>query len=167
MTSTKKSALPRTRFLWDANLSPQIPKALKILGFNTSHVGARDGAPPSNSSDEDIVAYSIKTNQIVVTSNHDMMMICAEQEQRFVWLDPNSKQLRRERQVIVVFTQISEWERILQASKSICVRALRTKCVAIEPDDAVRLAVRRMRDLSRKRSPRQRPGSSGTPIPGL
>jgi len=86
-----------------------------------------------------------------------MMMICAEAEQRFVWLDPRGKQLSAREQVLLVFSQIERWEEMLADNPSDCVHALRTKCEPIAPGDAVRLARRRMRELQRRRRSRAAP----------
>lgn len=51
----------------------------------------------------------------MVTSNHDMMTLCDELGQQFVWIDPRGRQLERPDQVLLVFSQISEWARILAA----------------------------------------------------
>ena len=60
-------------------LSPTVPQALRVLGFRTTYVGnENDGAPARQSSDEDVIAFAKHTNQVIVTSNHDMMTICAE-----------------------------------------------------------------------------------------
>ena len=100
----------RTRFLWDELLSPRVPRAFRELGFATSHVGHEgDDAPPRGSTDRVVIDYAERTNQIIVTSNHDMMLICAEAGQRFVWFDPRGRQYTRTDQVLVVFTQIERW----------------------------------------------------------
>jgi predicted nuclease of predicted toxin-antitoxin system len=145
-------------------LSPKVPRALRVLGFATSHVGHDDdGAPPRGSSDRDVLDYARHTTQIIVTSNHDMMLICAEAAQRFVWLDPRGRQYSRAEQVLIVFTQIEQWETLLHGDPDCCVRAMRTKCDAIEPAEAARLAHRRMRELRRrKRHGSAKPGPVGT-----
>lgn len=95
---------------------------------------------------------------MIVTSNHDMMLICAEARQRFVRLDPRGRQLSARQQVILVFTQIEEWQRLLDADAHACVHARRTRCDPISSEEAVRLARRRMRGLQRRqRATRGRP----------
>lgn len=141
--------------MWDELLSPRVPRALRVLGFSTTHVGNRDdGAPDRGSHDAEVLAYSRQTNQVIVTSNHDMMLICVEADQRFVWLDPRGRQLSAREQVLLVFTQIERWQALLTTQQSRCVHALRTKCSAIDPEDAARLARRRMRELQRRRRAR-------------
>ncbi len=150
MTATRYPSA-RTRLLWDEQLSPLVPRALRELGYSTSHVGhAADGAPVRGSTDREVLEYSQRTNQVIVTSNHDMMLICAEAGQRFVWFDPRGRQCNSAQQVVLVFTQIERWDELLSASASDCVHALRTKCVAIEAEDAARLARQRMRELRRR-----------------
>ena len=83
----------RTRLLWDEQLSAKVPQALRVLGFFTSHVGHEgDDAPARGSTDREVIEHAQQTNQIIVTSNHDMMLICEEAGQRFVWLAPRGGQ---------------------------------------------------------------------------
>ncbi len=158
----------RVRLLWDELLSPRVPKALRVLGLSTSHVGSvEDGTPVRGSSDSEVLEFAQRTNQVIVTSNHDMMLICAEAGQRFVWVDPRGRQDSAVEQVLLVFSQIEEWERLLQVAPDACVRSLRTKCQLIEAAEAARLAERRMRELRRRRRacPRIHPGPLFTPDP--
>jgi predicted nuclease of predicted toxin-antitoxin system len=91
-----------------------VPRALRVLGFSTTHVGnIDDGAPARGSPDSDVLAFARQTNQTIVTSNHDMMLICNEADQRFVWLDPRGRQYSRVEQVLLVFSQIDQWEELL------------------------------------------------------
>ena len=87
MTRTKAANRPQVRLIWDELLSHAVPRALHELGFKTTHVGA-NGAPERGSSDAQVIEFARKTNQIIVTSNHDMMMLCDEVGQHFVWIDP-------------------------------------------------------------------------------
>lgn len=146
------SPAPKLRFLWDELLSPKVPQALHILGFNTSHVGhATHDQPPRGSTDEVIVAHTKRTNQVIVTSNHDMMLICAEAGQRFVWVDPRGRRLTRTEQVLLMFKQVDSWQEILHSQPEMCVRSMRTRCFAMEPSEAARLAGQRMREIARKK----------------
>lgn len=149
MTRTKAADWPQVRLIWDELLSHAVPRALRELGFRTTHVGAEsDGAPPRGSDDAVVIAYAQRTSQVIVTSNHDMMLLCAEADQRFVWIDPRGRQLRREDQVLLCFRQIRQWEEILESG--LCVRALRTKAVPITSNEAQRLATQRFRELRRR-----------------
>lgn len=87
--------------------------------------------------------------------NHDMMMICAEAGQRFVWIDPRGRQLSAVEQVLLVFSQIEVWERLLAADQGVCVRSMRTKCEPIQAGEAARLAEQRMRVLRRRQQARR------------
>ncbi len=70
--------------------------ALRELGYNVSYVGhEKDGAPPRGSSDQTIIDYARSTNQVVVTSNHDMILLCLEEPRPVIWLDPHGSQITR------------------------------------------------------------------------
>ncbi|MGI9032602.1 MAG: DUF5615 family PIN-like protein [Acidimicrobiales bacterium] len=123
--------------------------------MNASHVGhAADDAPPRGSSDEGVLAHAKKTNQVVVTSNHDMILLCAEQTESVIWIDPRGRQLKRTEFVPLVFNRVEEWEKLLgEAHGPMCVRVLRTKTEVLTLERARRLVVQRMRRLqARKRS---------------
>ena len=158
------------RLMWDEQLSPRVADALRALGFHMTRVGRTDdGAPPKGSGDAVVLAFAQKTHQTVVTSNHDMMTLCDEAGQRFVWLDPHGRHFRLEEQVLLAFQQIRSWGQILDEHPDRCVRALRTKCEPIQSDEAARLAVQRMRSLERKRRARvrRRQRSGQDPLDGL
>lgn len=158
MTATRSQRRPRIRLLWDENLSSLVPQALRVLGFRTTWIGAPDtGVPPQGSSDAIVVEFARSNNQVIVTSNHDMMTLCDEVDQRFIWLDPRGRKLTREAQVLLVFQQIAEWERILLDQPEMCVRARRTRYDAIPSAEAARLARNRMREIRRRSERRKRP----------
>ena len=145
------------RLIWDENLAPKVPRALRELGLRTTHVGHHeDGSPKRGSSDSEIIDYSLKSNQIIVTSNHDMMLLCAEAGQRFVWLDPRGNQLGGIEQTLLVLRQVQEWESILSSDEKVCVRAMRTKCERIDPGEAARLAGRRMKAIQKRQRAKRR-----------
>ncbi len=158
MTTTRaQRQRPRIRLLWDENLSSLVPQALRVLGFRTTWVGAADdGVPPQGSFDATVVAYAKRTNQVILTSNHDMMTLCDERGQRFVWLDPKGRTLAREAQVLLVFQQIATWERLLIEQPGMCIHARRTACKAIASGEAARLASNRMREIRRRAQRKQR-----------
>lgn len=142
----------RVRLLWDEQLSPDVPKALRALRVNASYVGnSADDQPKRGSTDPEIVEHAKRTNQVIVTSNHDMMLICEEARQQFVWVDPYGRTLNRRAQVVLAFEQVEAWQSILASDPEICVRALRTKCEPIAASEAARLAAQRMRELRRRR----------------
>lgn len=122
-----------------------------------SYVG-NDQQPARGSPDEDVLDHARKTNQVVVTSNHDMIMLCAEVGESVIWLDPRGRQLRREEHVVLAFTNIVEWQRLLhQAGAPVCVRAMRTKNEVLTLERASALAERRVRALRARRRRRARP----------
>jgi predicted nuclease of predicted toxin-antitoxin system len=146
--------------IWDELLSHSVPRALRELGFNTTYGGAKsDGAPPRRSSDAVVIEFARRTNQVIVTSNHDMMLLCDEIGQCFVWMDPRGRQFLREVQVLLCFRQIPRWEEILESGAS--VRALRTKAVPIESAEAARLANQRFRELRRRQRAAARRRATG------
>lgn len=108
-----------------------------------------------------VIEFAQRTNQVIVTSNHDMMLLCDEAGQRFVWIDPRGRQFRREEQVLLCFQQIRAWEAILGSGA--CVHAMRTKVAPIDSAEAARLASQRFRALRR----RERSSASRRADPGL
>ena len=100
---------------------------------------------------------------MIVTSNHDMMTLCDELDQRFVWLDPKGKTLAREAQVLLVFQQIAEWERLLAEQPGMCIHARRTACKVIASGEAARLAANRMREIQRRTRRKQRAARAEAP----
>jgi predicted nuclease of predicted toxin-antitoxin system len=152
---TNRRAQARTsqiRLLWDENLSPRVPQALRLLGYSASHIGhPTDHHPPKGSTDDEIVEHALHVGYIIVTSNHDMMQLCAEAGQRFVWLDPRSRQLTRAKQLLLILEQIDRWQQILETDATTCVRSMRTKCEAIAPAEAARLATQRMKANQRRK----------------
>lgn len=155
----KKRWRPATvRLLWDEDLSKRVARALRELGFKVTWVGADDpGVPTTGSSDATVVDFARQTNQVIVTKNHDMMTLCDEAGQRFVWIDPRGKQLSLPEQVLLVFGQIDHWQEILTADSAVCVRALRTGARPIASAEAARLAGNRMRELKRRNRTRASP----------
>ena len=168
MTTTRKQRnRPRIRLIWDELLAHPVPKALRVLGFNVTWVGADDAeVPPKGSADRAVIDFAIRTGQVIVISNHDMMTLCHESGQRFVWIDPRGRRLDGEAQVLLVFKQIAEWERILTGQAGMCVVARRSGCKAIDGGEAARLAYNRMRALERKTrsKPRRRTKDNTEPI---
>ena len=141
---------------------------MRELGFSTTYVGNEgDAAPARGSPDSDVLEFAQRTRQIIVTSNHDMMLICAEAGQRFIWIDPRGRQYSAREQVLLVFSQIEEWERLLGSPNGACVRSMRTKCEPIGADEAARLSLQRMRVLRRRQQSRraQKLGPLITPDP--
>ena len=101
-----------------------------------------------------MLAHARKTNQVVVTSNHDMILLCAEEHEPVIWIDPRGRQLRRTEFVPLVFGRIEEWHKLLaEADEPICVHVLRTKTEVLTLERAKHLVLQRMRRLqARKRA---------------
>ena len=142
---------PSIRLIFDENLPWRVAAALEVLQFNSTYVGNRLHAnvPNRGSSDEEVLSYAQKANQVVVTSNHDMVLLCAERQQSVIWIDPRGRQFRREDLVLLVFKNISDWnDRLEQAGHPVFLRAMRSKTVTLNMDEAHRLAHQRMRRIS-------------------
>ena len=139
------------RLLFDENLPWKVAAALEILDFRATYVGNQHHAnvPSRGSSDDEVLAYAQKANQVVVTSNHDMILLCAERQQSVFWIDPRGRQFRREELVLLVFKNISDWEsRLREATGPVCSRAMRTKTTILSLGEAGRLAHQRMRRIA-------------------
>lgn len=145
---------PELRLIFDEQLPARVARALRELGFNVSHVGHdRDRAPSLGSSDEVILDHAAKTNQIVVTTDHGMIILAAERSVSVLWIDPRGRQFTLDRLALLCFQWIADWEREFdQATGPVCVRALRTKAEAMDLADAARLAQRRLRTLARRKN---------------
>ena len=119
-----------------------------------------DGAPTRGSSDQTIIEFAKDTNQVVVTSNHDMVLLYFEQQQPVIWLDPRGRKITRDEMVILVFRAAREWEDLLQsATGPVCIRALRTKNETLPIERASHLVQQRMRRIAAKkrRAPKPKP----------
>lgn len=153
------------RLLFDELLSWRVATALRELGIRASHVGHEgDQSPPRGSSDAVVLEHARKTNQVVVTSNHDMIILCAEENESVIWIDPRGRQLKRTEFVPLVFGRVEEWQaRFASADGPICVHVLRTKTEVLTLDRARHLVVQRMRRLrARKRTQAGRQPSGPT-----
>lgn len=139
------------RLLFDENLPWQVAAALNILGFNTCHVGCKthNPRPPGRGSyDSSVLDHAQTTNQVVVTQNHDMILLCAESRAPVLWIDPYGRQITKPEMVIIGFKGIGDWTRRFdESSGAVCVRALRTKNATLTIEEAARLARNRMRAL--------------------
>lgn len=150
---------PTLRLLFDELLPWRVAEALHVLGFNTSYVNnAAHNQPRKGSSDAEILAHAMKTGQVIVTSNHDMIMICAQQQQSVIWIDSRGRQYRRDELAALAFSGIRDWQAgLASATGPMCLRVLRTKIELLPLDRAGRLAERRMKSLRRKQAARRRP----------
>ena len=136
------------RLLFDENLPWRVAAALQVLEFPVSYVGddqANPASPPRGSSDQIVLEHAERVNQIVVTSNLDMILLCVERQQRVIWIDPRGRQFRREDLVILAFKNISDWADCFQSAYDpVCLRAMRTKTVTMGLDEADRRVRDRM-----------------------
>lgn len=113
-----------------------------------------DEAPQRGSSDGIVLDYARRTNQVVVTSNHDMILLCAEEGESVIWIDPRGRQFKRTELVPLVFTRVEEWTELLMiADGPVCIHVLRTKTDVLTLARAGHLVEQRMRRLqARKRA---------------
>lgn len=110
----------------------------------------------------------MRTNQVIVTSNHDMILICAEAGEPVIWIDPRGRQFRRIELVPLVFGRIEEWQAMLaEADAPICVHVLRTKTEVLTLDRAKHLVLQRMRKLQARRRTQARESSSHPKFDGV
>lgn len=70
-------------------------RALKSLDLNVNWIGGSK-QPPKSTDDEDILGWVRRTNQVVVTTNHDMVVLCAEAGETVIWLDPRDRDITLE-----------------------------------------------------------------------
>ncbi len=152
----------QTRLLFDEDVSPRVARALYELGFHVFHVGQK-GQPEKRTKDPAVLDHAIKCNQVVVTRNHDMIMLCAERGVSVVWLDPHGTRLSIDRQAALAFGSIRQWTDALEgASEAVCVRALRTRVRTMPVADGADLAAKRYyarqkREAARKRTAKPTP----------
>ena len=107
--STKRPAI---RLLFDELASPRVAKALAALDFKAFHVN-QEGQPPKGTEDEDLLLHARKTNQVIVTGNHDMVVLCAEEQESVVWLDPRDKDMTLAAQTLMCLNHVQEWDRLV------------------------------------------------------
>lgn len=143
--------------------------ALRELGIRASHVGHEgDGAPTRGSSDADVLAHAKRTNQVVVTSNHDMILLCAEEGEPVIWIDPRGRQFRRTEFVALAFGRVEEWQELLaEAENPVCVHVLRTKTEVLTLERARHLVIQRMRRLHARNRAQARPSAQGPHLDGI
>jgi hypothetical protein len=143
-----------------------VARALRELGFKTSYVGhLKDGAPPKGTPDQQVLAHATTTSQVVVTSNHDMILLCREQAEYVVWIDPRGRQFKVDELVLVAFKGIAEWERLLStATGPVCIRVLRTKVERLTIEKAAALCIA-AHQANRIKEAEEEAASSRTDVP--
>jgi hypothetical protein len=91
-----------------------------------------------------------------------MILLCAEDDEPVIWIDPRGRQLKRTELVPLVFSRAEEWQDLItQAEGPICVHVLRTKTEVLELDRARHLVLQRMRRLQARKRSKPRPRTSG------
>lgn len=129
-------------------------RALKSLDLNVNWIGGSK-QPPKSTDDEDILGWVRRTNQVVVTTNHDMVVLCAEAGETVIWLDPRDRDISLEALTLMCFEQVAEWERALEgASRAVCIVARKTTYEVMDLGRAKRIAIergkRRRREVRRR-----------------
>ena len=144
------------RLLFDELLPWRVAAALRILGYDVSWVGHdKTGAPARGASDEEVLQFTTRTSRKIVTSNHDMILLCDEQQQSMIWIDPRGRQFKKEEMAVLAFQSITKWEELLQTKDPVCVRALRTKSEVLPLAEATRFVQQRMRRLRQRKQQRE------------
>ncbi len=102
-----------------------------------------------------------------MTSNHDMILLCAEENESVIWIDPRGRQLKRTALVPLVFGRVEDWQKLLAtADRPICVHVLRTKTEVLTLERARHLLVQRMRRLQARKRAQARKRTSGPTLEG-
>ncbi|MYH44100.1 MAG: hypothetical protein F4017_01975 [Acidimicrobiaceae bacterium] len=157
--------VPGIRLLFDENLPWRVASALHELRFPVSYVGDNDASPASpdrGSSDAEVLDHAARFNQIIATSNLDMILLCVERDQSVVWIDPRGRQLRREDLALLVFKNVRDWaQRLDDAAEPVCLRAMRTRTDTLELSEAGRLARDRMSRMTRRSTRTRQPRPRG------
>jgi predicted nuclease of predicted toxin-antitoxin system len=132
-----------------------VAQALRVLEKPVTHVGA-EGQLPRDTPDEQILAHAKSRKNVIATTNHDMLLLCIEEGEHVVWLDPRGKQITRPVAVAILFAQIDEiLERLEAAGEATVVRVLRTKVESLTPERAehlIRQRVAALRARERKKT---------------
>lgn len=138
----------RTRLLFDENLPWRVALALQALQFEVSYVGDENANPPSpgrGSTDQEILERASAVNQVIVSSNWDMVLLCIEANQAVVWIDPHGRYFEREELAVLALKQIRDWSDRLQGSDgATCVRVLRSRTESLSLDEARAMLTQRM-----------------------
>ncbi|MDE0321693.1 MAG: DUF5615 family PIN-like protein [Acidimicrobiaceae bacterium] len=146
----------RTRLLFDENLPWRVASALQALQFEVTYVGDESASPPSpgrGSTDEEVLKQASTVNQVIVSSNWDMVLLCIEANQSVVWVDPHGKYFQREELAVLDLKGIRDWSHRLEDSEGkICVRVLRSRTDSLNLDDAKAMLTRRMNRSGTRRT---------------
>lgn len=86
-----------------------------------------------------------------------MVLLCAEEKESVIWLDPRGGQFRGDDLARVCLDNIAEWEKLLVAAdESVCIHQLRTKNEVLTLEEAARRASQRLRRRRYKEATRRR-----------
>lgn len=86
-----------------------------------------------------------------------MILLCSEENESVIWIDPRGRQLKRAEFVPLVFGRVDEWQDLLtMAEEPVCIHVLRTKTEVLTLDRARHLVVQRMRRLQARKGARAR-----------
>lgn len=138
----------QTRLLFDENLPWRVASALQALQFEVSYVGDANANPPSpgrGSTDEEVLKRASAVNQVIVSSNWDMVLLCIEANQSVVWIDPHGRYFQREELAVLALKGIRDWSHRLEGSDGeTCVRVLRSRTDSLSLDEARAMLTQRM-----------------------
>jgi len=83
-------------------------RALKELGLPVAHIGERR-QPSKAMPDEDVLTHAKRARQTIVTTNHDMIELCAQANESVVWFDAYGRRVDLVKMVVRIFSQITRW----------------------------------------------------------
>jgi hypothetical protein len=162
-------ARPRLRLLIDENLSPRIARSLHELGYHVEAVHDAKGLGAGKAiPDERILEIAKERNQVMVTINLDMVLICIEAEEPAIWVDPRRKRsLTYPEMVVRFFEGVPHWDRLVEPG--VVVHALKTKDEVLTFEQARRRVLDRIakkrraarRVAQRRADPNQEPLGNG------
>jgi predicted nuclease of predicted toxin-antitoxin system len=157
MSAPKSRPRTRLRLLFDEQSSPKVARSLKALDLNVDWVGGK-GQPPRGADDEVVLDHAVRCSQVVLTSNHDLIVLCCDRGESLIWLDGRGTSLTLAETVVRCFGQIEAWDReVSNRGRPVCIQSLKTKVNVLDLDDAKRLALSRNRTrLRRERRERKR-----------
>jgi hypothetical protein len=97
-----------------------------------------------------------------------MIILCAEENESVIWIDPRGRQLKRTELVPLVLGRVEERQELLAAAHGpVCVHVLRTKTEVLTLDRARHLVIQRMHRLhARKRTQARTAAPSGPTLEG-
>ena len=135
-------------------VSAKAARALKELGLRVEHVGAPT-QPAKSTPDEQLLRHAKQHAQVIVTTNHDMIELCAQENESVVWFDIYGRKVDLPKMVVRIFTQVSKWDELLDG-EPICVHSLGTKVEPMPLQEASRRARNRIKRVEAKRRRAQR-----------